>query len=55
MGMVHALHLSELASEGVPCTVAALVDVDVERARSFAAGERLKIPVFSDVKEFAAH
>ena len=54
MGVVHALHLSELAREGVPCSLAALVDLDVERARRFAAEMNSKIPVFSGVEEFAS-
>ena len=54
MGVVHALHLSELAREGAPCSLAALVDLDVERAAAFAAKMNLKVPVFSGVQEFAS-
>jgi len=54
MGVVHALHLSELACDGVPCSVAALVDIDLERARRFAAEMDLRIPLFSGVEEFVS-
>jgi myo-inositol 2-dehydrogenase/D-chiro-inositol 1-dehydrogenase len=54
MGAVHALHLCELAREGEPCALAALVDLDLERAGRFAAEMHLKIPLFSSVEEFAA-
>jgi myo-inositol 2-dehydrogenase / D-chiro-inositol 1-dehydrogenase len=54
MGLVHALHLCELASDGVPCALAALVDLDRERAGRIAAEMGLKIPVFSGVEEFAS-
>jgi len=51
MGVVHALHLCELAREGVPCSLAALVDADLERAGRIAAEMDLKIPVFSGVED----
>jgi myo-inositol 2-dehydrogenase / D-chiro-inositol 1-dehydrogenase len=54
MGVVHALHLGELAADGVPCALAALVDADRDRAGRVAAEMRLKIPVFSSVEELAA-
>jgi myo-inositol 2-dehydrogenase / D-chiro-inositol 1-dehydrogenase len=54
MGVVHALHLCELARDGVPCSLAALVDLDVERTERFAAEMDLKIPVFSGVEELAS-
>ncbi len=54
MGLVHALHLCELANEGAPCSLAALVDLDVERAQRFAAEMHLKVPVFSGVQEFVS-
>jgi myo-inositol 2-dehydrogenase/D-chiro-inositol 1-dehydrogenase len=54
MGLVHALHLCELAGDGAPCLLAALVDPDLERAGRFAAEMDLKIPLFSGVEEFAA-
>ncbi|MGA2738736.1 MAG: Gfo/Idh/MocA family oxidoreductase [Bryobacteraceae bacterium] len=54
MGAVHALHLCELAREGVPCSLAALVDLDRERAGGVAAEMGLQVPVFAGVEEFAA-
>ena len=54
MGLVHALHLCELANEGTPCSLAALVDLDVGRAVAFAAEMNLQVPVFSTVEEFAS-
>lgn len=54
MGVVHALHLCELASEGVRCAVAALADSDLARAQRVAAELDLRVPVFSSVEELAA-
>ena len=54
MGAIHALHLHELAAETGTCRVAALVDLDGERARRFAADVRIDVPVFSTVDELAA-
>lgn len=54
MGAIHALHACELASESGCCTVAALVDADIERARGFAAQNGLDIPVFASVEQLAA-
>lgn len=52
MGMIHALHVHELAQSGA-CEVAALVDADPERARRFASDTRCAAPVFTSVDELA--
>jgi myo-inositol 2-dehydrogenase/D-chiro-inositol 1-dehydrogenase len=54
MGVIHALHAQELACESGHCALAALVDSDLERARSFAAQQVLDIPVFASVQQLAA-
>jgi myo-inositol 2-dehydrogenase/D-chiro-inositol 1-dehydrogenase len=54
MGVIHALHAHELASESGSCVLAALVDSDTDRARGFAAQIGKDIPVFSSVQELAA-
>ena len=54
MGVIHALHACELASESGCCALAALVDADIERARSFAAQNGRDIPVFASVEQLAA-
>jgi len=54
MGVVHALHLHELARDGEGCSLAALVDIDMERARRFAAENGLDVPIFSSLEEFAS-
>ncbi len=53
MGLIHAVHALELAREG-RCTIAALVDADPDRARSFAAETGCSAPVFSTVRDLAA-
>ncbi|HEY7305150.1 MAG TPA: Gfo/Idh/MocA family oxidoreductase [Bryobacteraceae bacterium] len=53
MGAVHALHAFELARDTGTCELAALADVDVERARRLKAGWGLRIPVFESVDELA--
>jgi myo-inositol 2-dehydrogenase/D-chiro-inositol 1-dehydrogenase len=54
MGVIHALHAHELARESGCCALAALVDADIERARSFAAQSGGDIPVFASVEQLAA-
>src|SRR5690242_889860 len=54
MGAVHALHLHELARETNGCELSALADIDVERARRFAAEVGCRVPIFSSVEELAA-
>jgi myo-inositol 2-dehydrogenase/D-chiro-inositol 1-dehydrogenase len=53
MGQIHALHLDELSRETGMCTVAALADADIERARRFAASTGRDVPVFGSVEELA--
>jgi predicted dehydrogenase len=51
MGVIHALHVQELARETGRCELAALVDADTERARCFAAKSGSSAPVFSSLRE----
>jgi myo-inositol 2-dehydrogenase / D-chiro-inositol 1-dehydrogenase len=54
MGQIHALNVVELARETGRCSLAALVDVDMERARRFAAAHDCDVPLFASVQELAA-
>jgi myo-inositol 2-dehydrogenase/D-chiro-inositol 1-dehydrogenase len=51
MGVIHALHVHELAQEGGECALAALVDVNTERARRLAADIGRDVPVFGSIDE----
>lgn len=51
MGIIHALHVQELARETGACALAAIVDADLERARRAAADLRAEVPVFSSIWE----
>lgn len=51
MGAVHALHVLELATESNACTLAALVDSNPERARSFAEQHGVRARIFSSLDE----
>lgn len=52
MGVIHALHVHELEKESKKCRLAALVDIQPDRARSFAASLGLKdVPVFASIEE----
>jgi myo-inositol 2-dehydrogenase/D-chiro-inositol 1-dehydrogenase len=51
MGVIHALHVHELAQESGHCALAALVDVDVERARHFAANIGCDVTVLASIEE----
>jgi myo-inositol 2-dehydrogenase / D-chiro-inositol 1-dehydrogenase len=53
MGTVHALHVHELSGESNASELAAVADIDVERARRFTAEIGQDIPIFSSVKELA--
>lgn len=53
MGVIHALHVHELAREGA-CTLAALADADTERARRFASEAGVSVPIFASIDELAA-
>jgi predicted dehydrogenase len=48
MGVIHALHVHELAREG-KCTLAAIVDADIERARRCADGLGGGIATFDSI------
>src|SRR5208283_2865389 len=51
MGRIHALHVLELARENKDCTLAALCDIEPERARRFAAEIGCDVPIFRSVEE----
>lgn len=51
MGPIHALHVVELARETGNCTLAALVDTDVERARQVAATLDSEVPIFKSLPD----
>jgi predicted dehydrogenase len=53
MGTVHALHLLELARETGECELAALAEVDTERARRFSADLGCRVPIFRSIEELA--
>ncbi|MGD0296965.1 MAG: Gfo/Idh/MocA family oxidoreductase [Bryobacteraceae bacterium] len=52
MGPIHALHVQELARETGNCSLAALVDIDAERARQVAASLGCDVPIFTSLQEF---
>src|SRR5438045_218467 len=51
MGVIHALHVHELAQETGRCTLAAIVDTDVERARTYRAHIGSNAPVLGSIDE----
>jgi myo-inositol 2-dehydrogenase / D-chiro-inositol 1-dehydrogenase len=53
MGTVHALHAHELADDNQKCELAALADIDVERARRFNAAIGRQVPIFRSIEELA--
>ncbi len=53
MGIIHALHLSELARETSDCELAALADGNVAHARQVAADLGCNVPIFASVDELA--
>ncbi|MGA8028105.1 MAG: Gfo/Idh/MocA family oxidoreductase [Bryobacteraceae bacterium] len=53
MGSIHALHVHELARDTGQCELAALADLDVERARRFAADIGHDVPIFGSIEELA--
>jgi len=53
MGVIHALHVHELAQETGSCVLAALADIDVEHARSYAVQMGSEIPIFASIEELA--
>src|SRR5258708_10723176 len=54
MGVIHALHLQELARDTGTCTVAALADADTGKARRCASDLGCDVPIFASVEELAA-
>jgi myo-inositol 2-dehydrogenase/D-chiro-inositol 1-dehydrogenase len=54
MGMIHALHVHELAQETASCALAAIVDADIERARRAATEIGAEVPVFSSIADLLA-
>jgi myo-inositol 2-dehydrogenase/D-chiro-inositol 1-dehydrogenase len=53
MGVIHALHLNELAQQTRDCELSALADLNVDRARQVAADLGCDVPVFASVDELA--
>ena len=53
MGVILALHVHELAQETGSCVLAALADIDVEHARSYAVQIGSEIPIFASIEELA--
>lgn|SRR5215469_3331001 len=51
MGPIHALHVHELEKENGNCTLAAVVDVELDRARRVAAEFGGSIRAFSSIRE----
>jgi len=51
MGPIHALHVHELAREKGNCVLAALVDMNVDRARSVAADIGCDAQIFASVED----
>src|SRR5207302_404425 len=54
MGPIHALHAYELARDTGSCVLAALADLDTERARRFNSEAGCSVPIFSSIAELAA-
>jgi predicted dehydrogenase len=53
MGQIHALHVAELARETGLCELAALADLDPERARRVAQQIGCETPIFSSIEDLA--
>src|SRR5689334_9986208 len=53
MGVIHALHVHELAQETGSCVLAALADINVEHVRSHAVQMGSEIPIFASIEELA--
>src|SRR5690349_15206085 len=53
MGTVHALHVHELARDTQQCELAAVAEVDPERARRFTQDIGRQVPIFPSVDELA--
>jgi myo-inositol 2-dehydrogenase / D-chiro-inositol 1-dehydrogenase len=53
IGTVHALHVHELARDTQQCELAAVADMDAERARRFTEDAGRRIPIFPSLDELA--
>lgn len=53
MGVIHALHLNELARQTHDCELAALADLNIVHARQVAADLGCDVPIFGSVDELA--
>jgi myo-inositol 2-dehydrogenase/D-chiro-inositol 1-dehydrogenase len=53
MGAIHALHAQELARESGSCELAALADLDTQRARRIAADIGAEVPIFPSIEDLA--
>src|SRR5690348_11175891 len=53
IGTVHALHVHELARDTQECELAAVAEMDTERARRFTQDIGRQIPIFPSVDELA--
>jgi len=53
MGQIHALHVAELARDTQSCELAALADLDTERARRIAGDIGCDVPIFSSIEDLA--
>jgi myo-inositol 2-dehydrogenase/D-chiro-inositol 1-dehydrogenase len=53
MGVVHALHVHELARDTDVCELVAVADLDTRRAENFLSDVGRKVPIFSSVDELA--
>lgn len=53
MGAIHALHAQELAHESGSCELAALADLDTERARRIAMDIGADVPIFPSIEDLA--
>ena len=53
MGVIHALHVHELARETGSCELAALADADPKRGHRFCAEEACDVPIFGSIEELA--
>lgn len=52
MGIIHALHVHELERETGSCSLAALIDIDGDRARKVAESLDSNVPVFTSLPDF---
>lgn len=53
MGQIHALHVHELARDAGICELAAVADLDIERARHLSRDIGVHVPVFGSIEELA--